>query len=67
MTICGADNDSILEAVENTDFKDFEDALQDCCASTFTADYTITANIKDFENVSKIQALTPKEFLQLEV
>ena len=67
LTICGADNDSILEAVENTDFKDFEDALQDCCASIFTADYTITANIKDFENVSKIQALTPKEFLQLEV
>ena len=37
--------------------------MQDCCAVSFDADYTITANIKDFEGVSKGPAITPIEFL----
>ena len=66
LTISGADNKAVLGAVNDVNFKDFEDALQDCCATSFEADYTITANIKDFKGVSKIPALTPKEFLELE-
>lgn len=65
LTVSGTDNDSVLKAIENVDFKDFEDALQDCCAKTFNAEYTITANIKDYKGVSTIPALTPKEFLEL--
>lgn len=65
LTISGADNKAVLGAINDEDFKDFEDALQDCCATAFEADYTITANIKDFKGVSKIPALTPKEFLEL--
>ena len=65
LTISGADNNAVLEAINDEDFKDFEDALQDCCATAFKADYTITANIRDFKGVSKIPALTPKEFLEL--
>lgn len=65
LTVSGADNKAILDAIGHTDFKDFEDALQDCCAGAFHADYTITANIKDFKGVSNIPALTPKEFLAL--
>lgn len=66
LTISVADNNAVLGAVNDVNFKDFEDALQDCCATTFEADYTITANIKDFKGVSNIPALTPKEFLELE-
>lgn len=66
LTISVADNNAVLGAVNDENFKDFEDALQDCCATTFEADYTITANIKDFKGVSNIPALTPKEFLELE-
>ena len=32
-TIAGAGNEAVLEAIENWDFPDFEDALQDCCAA----------------------------------
>ena len=66
LTVSGADNTAILDAVSHTEFKDFEDALQDCCAGTFHADYTITANTKDFKGVSNIPVLTPREFLVLE-
>lgn len=65
LTVSGTDNEAVLDAINHTEFKDFEDALQDCCASAFQADYTITANIKDFKGVSNIPALTPKEFLEL--
>ena len=65
LTISGADNKAVLGAINDEEFKDFEDALQDCCATSFEADYTITANIKDFRGVSKIPALTPKEFLEI--
>lgn len=66
LTVSGADNKAVLDAVSHTEFKDFEDALQDCCAETFHADYIITANNKDFKGVSNIPALTPKEFLTME-
>ena len=65
LTVSYADNEVILGAIDNIEFKDFEDALQDCCASSFHADYIITANIKDFKGVSSVPALTPKEFLDL--
>jgi len=65
LTISSADNKAILEAINDTEFKDFEDAMQDRCAVSFHADYTITANVKDFKNVSHVPALTPKEFLEL--
>ena len=34
LTIAGAENEAILKAVNNIEFKDFEDALQDCCAAS---------------------------------
>ena len=66
LTISGANNKAVLSAINDESFKDFEDALQDCCATSFEADFTITANIKDFKGISKVPALTPKEFLELE-
>ena len=65
LTVTGADKASVLAAVNDTDFKDFEDALQVCCAETFQADYIVTANVKDFKGHSGIPALTPSEFLAM--
>lgn len=63
LTISGADNQLILEAIDKTDFKDFEDALQDCCAVESGAEYIITVNKRDFETHSMVPPLTPQEFL----
>ena len=64
-TLVGADNEAVLSAVENLDFRDFEDALQDCCAAEMDCDYIITANIKDFVGHSQIEALLPDAFIKL--
>ena len=64
-SIAGADNESVLKAIENQEFRDFEDALQDCCAAGSACDYIITANIKDFTNHSTIPAITPDAFITL--
>ena len=48
LTVASADNRSVIAAVENAAFRDFEDALHDCCADNSAADYIVTANIKDF-------------------
>ena len=52
-------------AIEKEDFRDFEDALQDCCAAESGADYIVTANKRDFAGHSTVYPLTPKELLSL--
>ena len=64
LKIVSATNKAVLEAINNTDFKDFEDNLQDCCAVTAGADYIVTVNVKDFEH-SRVKAVTPGELLQI--
>ena len=51
----------LLEAI-GSKFKDFEDAIQNACASNHNMDVLITRNIKDFK-LSKLSVMTPKEFL----
>ena len=63
--IAGATNGSVLKAIENQEFRDFEDALQDCCAVETDCDYIITANIKDFTDHSIVPAITPDAFITL--
>ena len=65
LTLSGAKNDLVKAALSDKDFKDFEDAMQDCCAIESECDYIITVNTKDFSGYSKIPAITPTEFLQL--
>ena len=65
LTVSSADNEDLLNAVDDTDFKDFEDAMQDCCAVRFHADFIITANIKDYKGHSNTIPLTPNDFLKL--
>ncbi len=40
--IAVADNASVLSAVDNYDFRDFEDNLQDCCAVSAGCDYIVS-------------------------
>lgn len=65
LTVAGAGTDSILEAVENLDFRDFEDAMQDCCAAAAEADYIVTGNVRDFAGHSAVAPVTPVEFLKM--
>lgn len=58
------DREKLLSALDNNDFADFEDSLQEECAITFSADYIITRNEKDFEK-SRITAVTPEKFIEI--
>ena len=66
LTVTGASHEQILEAIDNVEFKDFEDCLQDECAQEVSADYIVTRNVDDF-NHSRVQAITPEEFLQRDI
>lgn len=61
--VISIDKNRLVAALEKSDFKDFEDCLQDECAYAINADYIITRNAKDFES-SMVKALTPEEFLE---
>jgi len=61
--IISVGKDEIFNANNNLDFHDFEDSVQNQCAEISNVDYIVTRNVKDFEK-SKIEALTPIEFLK---
>lgn len=61
--VVSIDKNRLVAALEKSDFKDFEDCLQDECAYAINADYIITRNAKDSES-SMVKALTPEEFLE---
>ncbi len=62
-TLSGAKNELVKAALSDRDFKDFEDAMQDCCAVESECDYIVTVNMKDFSGHSKVPAITPNELL----
>jgi len=58
-------NKQIVVNALNSDFKDFEDAMQNFAAvSDGDIDVIVTRNIKDFKK-SEIAVLTPESFLKL--
>ena len=59
-----ASHEALVKAVNNWEFKDFEDNMQECCTVTAGCDYIVTVNTKDFEH-SRIKAVTPLELVQL--
>ncbi|MCQ2240303.1 PIN domain-containing protein [Treponema sp.] len=61
--VVSVDKNRLVSVLEKSNFKDFEDSLQDECAYAINADYIITRNTKDFEG-SMVKALTPEEFLE---
>ena len=64
LTVVGASQEEIKDAVKNKDFNDFEDCLQDKCAKEAECDYIVTANLKDFTN-SEVPAVAPDELLRI--
>lgn len=62
--VISLDKQKILNGLMRSDFQDFEDCLQDECASELNVDFIITRNTKDFTN-SKVRALTPEEFIKI--
>ena len=56
--------DKILAAIDNEDFSDFEDCLQDECAVNIMADYIVTRNPGDFVK-SRVKVMKPEEFTAL--
>ena len=56
--------DKILSAIDNEDFTDFEDCLQEECAVNVMADYIVTRNPGDFAR-SRVKIIEPEEFILL--
>ncbi|MCM1386956.1 MAG: PIN domain-containing protein [Bacillus sp. (in: Bacteria)] len=64
LTVAGASHEQVLEAIDNAQFKDFEDCLQDECAQMVKADCLVTCNLKDF-TMAKTKVYSPDEFVAL--
>ena len=64
LTVIGASHEGVLDAIRRDDFTDFEDCLQDVCATEANCDYIVTANVKDFK-YSIVPAITPKQCLEM--
>lgn len=62
--VCSIDKQRILDAASNLEFTDFEDSLQNECASYSGVDYIITNNVVDFKNAT-VPVITPEEFVRL--
>ncbi|MBQ6779814.1 MAG: PIN domain-containing protein [Treponema sp.] len=62
--VIALDRAKLVSALERDNFADFEDSLQDECATEIRADYIVTRNKKDFKR-SKVRALSPEELVEL--
>lgn len=56
--------EKIISAIDNEQFLDFEDCLQEECAAAETANYIVTRNPADFKQ-SRVQVIEPEEFVKL--
>lgn len=62
--VVSVDEQKLRFALIRSDFKDFEDCLQNECAVEEKANCIITRNKKDFENAD-VKVYTPKEFIRM--
>lgn len=56
--------EKIISAIDNEEFADFEDCLQEECVVEVMADYIVTRNVSDYQ-VSRVKAIEPDEFVKL--
>ena len=54
---------TVVAALENNAFSDFEDGLQEECAVEAMADYIVTRNPADFKH-SRVKVILPDELLR---
>jgi predicted nucleic-acid-binding protein len=64
LTVCFTNHQEVYNAINNKEFKDLEDCLQDSHAYVNSIDYIITRNTKDYKH-SRVKAITPTEFVQM--
>lgn len=64
INVVGASHNGVMSALENDEFPDFEDCLQEKCAEACNAKYIVTENIKDFRT-SLIPAVTAAEMVDI--
>lgn len=64
LQVAAASHEKVCNAIEQTDFSDLEDCLQEKCAKEVSADYIVTRNIEDFKN-SHVRAILPREFVEI--
>lgn len=64
LTVTNATQEQVKEAIDNSNFRDFEDCLQDECAVHANAEYIVTCNIKDFQN-AKTTVVAPDVFVDM--
>ena len=64
LTVTSASHAEVVNAIQNENFPDLEDCLQEKCALNVGADFIVTNNIKDF-SASQVPAVTPKDFLEV--
>ena len=64
LSVAEINHEMICSALARKEFCDFEDCLQDECASIVGADFIVSQNIKDYVN-SRVPAISPKDFLQI--
>lgn len=64
LQVAAASHEKVCNAIEQTDFSDLEDCLQEKCAIEVLADYIITRNLEDFRN-SQVKAILPEEFVKM--
>ena len=62
--VIGINSQTLISALQNEDFSDFEDCLQDECANAIGARYIVTRNPKDFLK-SKVPTIDPTDLLKL--
>ena len=56
--------EKIISAIDNEEFSDFEDCLQEECAVEAVADYIVTRNPDDFKK-SRVKVIASDEFIKL--
>ena len=64
LSVAEINHEMIVSALTRREFCDFEDCLQDECASIVGADFIVSQNIKDYVN-SRVPAISPKDFIQI--
>ena len=62
--VTAVSHEEVEKAIDNCNFKDFEDCLQDRCAAGVNAKYIITRNIDDYAQ-SEIPAILPRNFIEI--
>lgn len=63
LTVTGASHKKVVDAINQEEFSDFEDCLQEQCAKEIKADYIVTRNINDFVSC-KMKVISPKALVE---